>query len=60
MKALKVLSIIGIILFVLAFLFSYAYQYNDTSAAIGWGVIAQVYGVALSIVALVQANNHLS
>jgi hypothetical protein len=59
MKSIKVLSIIGIVWFVLAFFCQAGFQYSDPSAAIGWGVLAEIYGIAFAITALVQANNAL-
>ena len=29
---------------------------SDTEAAMGWGIIASIYGIALSIVGIVQSN----
>ena len=33
-----------------------AFSESDTEAAMGWGVIASIYGIALSIVGIVQSN----
>lgn len=54
MKSLWVMSIVGCVLFVLSFLFISVFMENDKEAAMGWGVIACFYGLALSIVGIVQ------
>lgn len=56
MKSLKVLSVIGLIWFGLCFVCILAFINNDVSAAAGWGLYAVLYGIALSIVALVQVK----
>jgi small-conductance mechanosensitive channel len=56
MRTIKVMSIIGICLFVLSFLIISYYINYDSEAAVGWGVIAVFYGLALSIVSLVNSN----
>ncbi len=55
MMATKVMSIVGIIVAGFSFLCLSAYNSAyDYEIAIGWGVIATIYLLALSIVALVQ------
>ncbi len=54
MKTLKVMAIIGIILFGLSFL----YRITDTSLS-GQGVGGAAYALAFSIVVLVQSKRHL-
>ena len=57
MKSLKVLAIIGLILAPLSWICLYAFDNAiDYNSGIGWGLIAVYYLIALSIVALVQAN----
>lgn len=57
-KSIKVLSIIGLVIFPLSFLciLSLLGDYDVENIA-GWGIIASCYGVALSIVALVKNRN---
>jgi len=57
MKALKVMSIIGIVWTALCFMFivMFANQY-DWEASTGWGIYLALYSLPLSIVGLVQAN----
>lgn len=57
MKTLKVMSIIGIVYFVLCFLgAAYCWSVGDYSSASGYVTWAVLYGLALSIVTLVQAT----
>ena len=56
MKTVKIMSIIGCVVFGLSFLCVLAFSESDTEAAMGWGVIASIYGIALSIVGIVQSN----
>ena len=53
---MKTLSIIGIVLAVLAFFCSCAFIDTNPSAAVGWGMYAQFYLLAISIVALVKSK----
>ena len=57
MKSLKIMSIVGLILAGLSWicLVSFA-NVIDYEAAIGWGIIAVWYLIAISIVGIVQAN----
>ena len=59
MKTLKVMSVVGIVLFALFFLGMCGWNYDTADTAIGYGVVATAYGMALSIVALVQAKRQL-
>jgi hypothetical protein len=52
---MKALSIIAIIIFAFSFLCICAFQNTDVTSAIGWGVIASVFGVAYAITALVKS-----
>ena len=54
MKTVKIISIIGCVVFGLSVLCILAFSESDTEAAMGWGVIACFYGLALSIVGIVQ------
>jgi len=57
MKALKVLSIIGIVVSAIAFIVvGWSYE-RDVIA--GWGIIACIYLLALSIVVLIQSNKQI-
>ena len=60
MTTLKVMSIIGIAIFILSIVFIYIFSdpYGnnyDIDAALGWGLIPCLYGIAFSIVVIVQA-----
>ena len=58
MYSLRVMSIIGIIMFILGFICMAAWGGTvDNDAALGWGFIISGYGIALSIVGVVQTNN---
>ena len=58
MKTLKILSIVGIILFAFFFIGMCGWTYDTADTAIGYGALATLYGMALSIVCLVKANKH--
>jgi len=58
MKTIRVMSIIGCAVFVISILCISAWgDTPDNDAALGWGIIGCLYGVALSIVGIVQTNN---
>jgi hypothetical protein len=57
MKTMKIMGIVGIVLSVLSFLCLVMFDNKwDYEAAIGWGLYASLYLLALSIVALVQSK----
>ena len=57
MKTINIMSIIGLVVFILTFICVIAWgDTPDNDAALGWGMIGSMYGVALSIVGIVQAN----
>lgn len=56
MKTIKVMSIIGLVMAVLSMLCIIGFQYSDSQASMGWGVIAVLYLIALSIVGIVQGG----
>ena len=56
MKTVKIMSIIGCVVFALSVLCIIGFSESDTEAAMGWGIIASIYGIALSIVGIVQSN----
>ena len=57
MQTVKVMSIIGCFMFVISTICIIAWgDTQDNDAALGWGIIACVYGVALSIVGIIQSN----
>ena len=59
MKSLKVLSIIGLVLFSLSLICLIAFDNDaDYLSAIGWGMYAALYGIALAIVALVKVRKY--
>lgn len=59
MKTLKIMSIIGIVLAAVAFMFMLVFNNSeDWESAVGWGFYAGIYLLAFSIVGLVQANRH--
>ena len=54
-KSIKVMSIIGLVFFPLSFVcISYLIEGFNVEALAGWGIYACLYGIALSIVALVK------
>lgn len=58
MKTLKVMSIIGIVLFgILFFAIMSASDNNEHDAILGAGVFAIIYGISFSIVTLVNTYN---
>ena len=59
MKSLKTLSIIGLIWFSLSLICVIGFMDSDPNAAMGWGMYAGLYGIALSIVSLVKARKQL-
>ena len=59
MKTLKIMSIIGIVLFALGYCYSVACQYSDPSLVWDWAVVGSAYGLAFAIVALVQAKRQI-
>lgn len=56
MKTIKIMSIIGCVIFGMSFVFIMAFMDSDTEAAMGWGFIGCMYGIALSVVGIVQSN----
>ena len=58
MKTLKIMSILGIIIAVIAFACQCGWTPDTASNAIGWGVIAESYMLAFAIVGIVQAHKH--
>lgn len=56
MKTLKNMGIFGIVLAGISWLCMAGFEYSDPAAALGWGYIFMWYGLALSIVALVQSK----
>ena len=58
MKTIRVMSIIGCVVFVLSIICITVWgDTPDNDAALGWGIIGCVYGIALSIVGIIQSNN---
>jgi hypothetical protein len=56
MKTLKIMSITGLVVAGLALICLMVFDnYTDYVSAIGWGVIATLYLIALSVVTLVQS-----
>lgn len=56
MKSLKIMSIIGIVLFSFAFLVvALTIDSTDPDIPIGWGLIGLLYAIPFSIVVLVQS-----
>jgi len=57
MQTIKVMSIIGFVIFVLSLICIITWgDTPDNDAALGWGMIGCLYGVALSIVGIVQSS----
>lgn len=56
MKTIKIMSIIGCVIFGMSFVFIMAFMDSDIEAAMGWGIIGCMYGIALSVVGIVQSN----
>lgn len=54
MSTIKVMSIIGMVLFPLCFVFASAFAESDVEAAIGWGIIGAMYGLGYSITTFVK------
>jgi len=58
MNTIRVMSIIGVIIFLLSLIcISVWGDTPDNDAALGWGNIGSLYGIALAIVGIVQTNN---
>jgi len=58
MKTIRVMSIIGCVVFAISIMcISVWGDTLDNDAALGWGIIGCLYGIALSIVCIVQTNN---
>lgn len=59
MKTLKIMSIVGLVLAGLSWLCMSAFDnVLDYEQGIGWGMIAMLYLIALSIVCLVQVKKN--
>ncbi len=56
MRSVRVMSIIGICWFSLCFFFISFLIEKEAGAAAGWGVLSVLYGIALSIVVLVNSG----
>lgn len=54
MSVIKVMSIIGMIVFPLCFIFASMLAESDMEAAMGWGIIAAMYGLGYAITVYVQ------
>ena len=60
MQTIKVMSIIGCVVFVISLICIFAWgDTPDNDAALGWGMIGCLYGVALSIVGIVQSSKNV-
>ena len=60
MQTIKVMSIIGCVVFALSLVGIFAWgDTPDNDAALGWGMIGCLYGVALSIVGIVQSSKNV-
>ena len=58
MKTIRVMSIIGCVIFLLSIICIISWGGTaDNDAALGWGIIGCLYGIAFSIVGVVQSNN---
>ena len=58
MSTIRVMSIIGIVIFLLTILCVSLWGGTaDNDAALGWGYIGAIYGIAFAIVGIVQTNN---
>ena len=63
MSIIKTMSIIGIVIFVLSLFTTISDGYTQTDienaeAAIGWGLISAIWGIAYSITCLVQSRKN--
>lgn len=59
MKTVKVMSIIALVVFSFSFLCLVGFSNDvDYEAAIGWGIIAVIYGIAYAIAALVSSSKY--
>ncbi|MFA6698918.1 MAG: hypothetical protein WCS28_02005 [Thiomicrospira sp.] len=56
MQVIKVMSIIGMVLFSLSLIAVVGFSESDVEASMGWGMIATIYGIALSITAFIQVK----
>ena len=57
MQTVKVMSIIGCFMFIISIICIKAWgDTQDNEAALGMGMIGCVYGIALSIVGIIQSN----
>jgi hypothetical protein len=57
MKTLKIMSIIALVWFGLALICLVAFNNSyDYESAIGWGILAVLYGIPYAIVALTQSK----
>jgi len=58
MNTIRVMSIVGVVIFLLSLIcISVWGDTPDNDAALGWGYIGSLYGIALAIVGIVQTNN---
>ena len=57
MNTIRIMSIIGVIIFSLSIIcISVWADTPDNDAALGWGLIGSIYGIAFAIVGIVQTN----
>jgi hypothetical protein len=56
MKTIKVMSIIGLVLFVLLLIVALGEEITDPEEALGIGLVALLYGIPYSIVGLVHSS----
>jgi hypothetical protein len=57
MTVMKIMSIIGIIWFILCLILSLTFADYDPDASIGWGIFGLLYAVSYSIVGLTTSLN---
>ena len=53
---MKIMSIIGIVLFSLSLICILAFLESDIEASAGWGMLGMLYAIPLAIVGLVKSN----
>jgi hypothetical protein len=57
MNTIRIMSIIGVIIFSLSIICIGIWgDTPDNDAALGWGLIGSIYGIAFAIVGIVQTN----
>lgn len=58
MKTIKIMSIVGMVIFTLSFFIIGLAGESEIETSLGWGAIASMYGIAYAITSFFQIKKH--